>query len=178
MIMTNKEILKAMKNKRLCIDNFSKTCLFQTSYNIRVGKVLIYSKTGIAEIDLEKKKYILINPKTYVICRSLEKIKIDESIHGILGGKSDLINKGAVIVNGLTIDPSFEGYLEFGIFNALDKKIKLMYKETIVKAVFFDISGLPYEREWLPKKEKGKWNLRKLDKFALKEMENIFYQCG
>lgn len=178
MVMTNKAILKAIKDKRIIIDNFSKSCLFPTSYNLRAGKILLYSKDGFSKIDLEKKKFIIIEPKTYIICKSLEKFKVDDSVHGILGGKSDLINKGLIIVNGLTIDPTFEGYLEFGLFNALDVKIKLSYKEKISKVVFFDIPDLKYEKKWLPKTELRKWQSRNLNKFTLKEMNEKLYQGG
>ncbi len=178
MIMTNKLILKAIKDQRMKIDNFSKSCLFQTSYNIRIAKVLLSFRGKAVSVDLEKKKQINLEPKNYVICRSLERIKLDNSINVILGGKSDLINKGLLIINGVTIDPSFEGYLEFGIFNASEKIIKLKYKDKFLKAVFFDISDVLYEQDWLPKKEQDKWKLRNIDAFALKKMSSIFYQSG
>jgi deoxycytidine triphosphate deaminase len=174
--MTNKAILKAIDEGHLVVAPFSKESLFHTSYNIRLGQAFLYEEKRIKEFDLKNKKNIILNPLSYILCRSLEKFKVDYSIHGILGGKSNLLVKGLIIANGLTIDPSFEGYLEFGIFNATNKKVKLSFKEPIAKVVFFDVSNIMFEDKWLPKREKKKWDLRKSDKVVLKEMEKIYYQ--
>ena len=113
MPMTDSEILQAIKDGDLQIDNMSEACLEPASYDLRIGDPLL--KGGDAAPDsLMERGSIIIRAGEFFTFRTHEKLHLKKIISGHLGAKSYFIQRGLILLAGQHVDPGFEGFLLMG----------------------------------------------------------------
>ena len=144
LIITDGEIKEALKKKEIILEPFSDDSLQPASYDMRLGKFAIISKTvtleelkkkvetgDVREINVEEKGTIIIPPGAFVLLTTLEKIKLTKRYAGHIGMRSYYTRKGLVLLSGIQIDPGFEGLLVLGACNLSPRSLELSYADPI-----------------------------------------------
>lgn len=137
----------------LRIVNFLRKNLQHTSYYFRLGDVykIVESPDKKELKQLTKSNPILtLEPNQYALVRSEEIFRLSDKVKAVVGSCGDSIQNGLLVNYSPFIDPLYDGYLEVGIKNLLDKPIHLRIFENLGKLSFFDISDT-YPIDIVPK---------------------------
>jgi len=169
MLMIDKEIKKAINEKKIIMENFSEDYLEPTSYDMRVGNKAVLSEVE-REIDVKKEGGIIIKPGQFSILTTYENIKMPSDIAGHIGVKSYYTRKGLILLAGLQIDPGFEGVLVLGVYNASPRKLTLDYLNSFCTIEFHQLSG-PVEKPYSNSSEQKKGDIPRVDKDYLRTIE-------
>lgn len=138
MIMSDRDIKKAIDTKELVITNFSVECLQPASYDMRAGKEA-FSSTRKKRINLEKEGFVAISPGDLILLSTYESVETSRKIAGHIGLRSSHARLGLVSLNGPQIDPGFRGTLTIGLCNLNSNSIKLKYKEPFCTVEFMKL---------------------------------------
>ena len=142
-LLADIEIKEAIEKKDIVIENFDEEkCLQPASYDMRVGKRVIISRSRTLEdfkekikeeqpkeIDLEKEGSITIPAGAFCLITTYEKVRFSERYAGHIGIRSYYTRKGLALLSGLQIDPGFEGVLVLGICNISPRSFTLDYQD-------------------------------------------------
>lgn len=156
MIMTDGEIEEAIKSKKLIIEKFNINNLQPASYDVRLGdEVLLSGEDNV--VNLKENQTIRINPGQFALLVTKELFRMPNNMVGVIGSKGDVTRKGLIILSGLQIDPTFEGNLCIGVYNASPRKIVLDYLDSFVTVEFHKLAK-PAERQHrgIPELTRGK----------------------
>lgn len=143
-LLTDVEIKEAMKKGEVSIEPFDEKCLQPASYDVRLGKRGIITKTmsleelkgkiqkeEVKEINIEKEESITIPGGAFALVTSLESIKLATNLAAHIGMRSYYTRKGLVILSGLQIDPGWAGILVLGLGNLSPRSLTLDYQDEI-----------------------------------------------
>ena len=144
-VLLAEDITTMAQNRRLIVDGFDPGSLQTTSYDFRIGKKAVVGGQG-NELDLENGR-LVIEPGSYAGIISLEKIKLPNNVFAQIGSKRKFSYDGLILLTGSIIDPGYEGYLLFGLYNASTKKVVLPMRTKICNVVF---TRLPKEVKAVP----------------------------
>jgi dCTP deaminase len=169
MLMTDREIKKAIQSNLIRMDNYSPDCLQPTSYDMRVGDRAFLSGNDI-EIDVKAEKGIKIKPGQFALITTFENIKMPDTIAGHIGVKSYFTRKGLILLAGLQIDPGFEGVLVLGVYNASPRTLVLDYLAPFCTIEFHQLSG-PVEKAYISSSEQREGGMPRIDKDYLRTIE-------
>lgn len=169
MLMIDKEIKRAIEEKKLIIENFSEKCLEPSSYDMRIGNKAIVSGKD-KEINVEKDNGIVIHPGEFALITTFENVKMPPDVAGHIGVKSYYTRKGLILLAGLQIDPGFEGVLVLGVYNASPRKLTLDYLSTFCTVEFHQLSG-SVEKPYSSSIEQIEGQIPKVDKDYLRTIE-------
>ena len=142
-LLTDIEIKEAIENKEIEIDPFDEgKCLKGTSYDLRLGKKGIISKSltleqlkakiqgeEVKEINIEKEVSISIPGGAFALVNTLEKIKLSPMHAGHIGMRSYYARKGLALLSGLQIDPGWDAHLVLGLANLSPRNITLDFSD-------------------------------------------------
>ena len=135
MPMTDAEILRAIKEGDLQIDNMSEDCLEPASYDLRIGDPLL--KGGDATpISLKERGSTIIRAGEFFTFRTHEKLRLKNTVSGHLGAKSYFIQRGVILLVGQHVDPGFGGFLLMGGYNASPRDVVVKYLDKICNVEF------------------------------------------
>lgn len=141
-ILSDKEIIDFVNDGSLINkETYSSACVEASSYDIRAGKKGIIGGGG-QEVDLTK-SHLEIPPGSYAGIISFEKIRLPKIIAARLGAKRALSYDGIILLTGSIVDPSYEGHLLFGLYNASQKKVLIRLGKKICNIVFEKLSIEP-----------------------------------
>lgn len=144
-ILTDKEITEAVSlNLLISSSTYEQNCLEASSYDIRIGSKGVVGGEGI-ELDL-KQTALELSPGAYAGIISLEKLILPTNVFARIGSKRALSYDGIILLTGGIIDPGYEGYLLFGLYNASQRKIILRHGRKICNIVFERLSKLPEKK--------------------------------
>src|SRR5205085_12270658 len=90
------------------------------------------------EIDLLEEP-LIIEAGSYAGIISFEKFALPRNVFGHIGSKRKFAYDGVILLTGSLIDPGYEGYLLFGLYNASTKKVVLPIKTKICTVTFTQI---------------------------------------
>lgn len=79
--------------------------------------------------------YVIIPPHSFVLGRSIERIKMPRDVISICMGKSTLARCG-VIVNVTPLEPEWEGYITLEFSNTTSLPVKLYAEEGCAQLIF------------------------------------------
>jgi len=82
-----------------------------------------------------KGSYCIVQPKSYILARSVEYFKIPRNILTITFGKSTYARSG-IIVNVTPFEPEWEGYVTISIANLTQRPAKIYSNEGIAQVIF------------------------------------------
>lgn len=141
-VLTDSEIQDAVESNWLIAkDTFEQSSLEASSYDIHVGAKAILGGGGV-EIDLLKNVMELC-PGAYGGVISRERISLPENMCARIGSKRALSYEGVILLTGSIVDPGYEGYLLFGLYNASQRKAYIRYNKKICNIVFERLSKVP-----------------------------------
>lgn len=83
------------------------------------------------------KDHFLLPPKTFVLAKSVERLKMPRNVIAECLGKSTYA-RAAIFVGITPIEPGWEGVITLEIFNTSDSYVKLYINEGICQLVFHD----------------------------------------
>lgn len=139
--LTDRQIRE--KAKEGFIKNYDEECINGASYDFRAGDTVIVARPDQSNYlyeSLKHSKEIDIRPGYACTFYSLEKVKLPMNFKGRLSLRSYFANKKLLYAGGL-IDPGYNGYLFFTLFNLGNSIVKISYKEPIVTGEFTEIDS-------------------------------------
>lgn len=167
--MTDIEIKNAIDNEELIIKNFDDKLLKPIAYSARLGKkALIGGHEN--EINLEEKGFITLKAGDFILFNTEEKFTLNNDIAGRIGIRSYYARKGLILLAGMHIDPSWDGYLIIGGYNASPGDITLDYKSDII-AIEFHKLNQPPKKQAKNNPEQTDGRLPIIDKEFIRRME-------
>ncbi len=128
-------------------------------FKIPVVSSSIIDPKEILERDWKifKADSFIIEPKSYILGRSVEYFRIPRRVTGICLGKSTYARCG-IIVNVTPLEPEWEGHLTISIANAGNYAVKIYSGEGIAQIIFLESNE---DCETSYKDRKGKYQAQK-----------------
>jgi len=102
-MLSDIDIRKAMENGDIKIEPFEIACLTAVGYDLRLG-ISGFSLTNQEEIDIFKRKGVMIAPHEMVIVTSKEEIQLSKKISGTIHAQVKRLNQGLQAISA-TADP-------------------------------------------------------------------------
>ncbi|MDF2885770.1 MAG: deoxycytidine triphosphate deaminase [Lacrimispora sp.] len=145
MILSDKTIIKMLKDKTLFIEPLEEGQIQPASVDIRLGNtfsVVEDTSNGIITMQNEIKyktivtdKYLLL-PGQFVLATTLEYFAMPDDLTAFVEGRSSLGRLGLFIQNAGWVDPGFEGEITLELFNANRCAIELQSGRRVGQLVF------------------------------------------
>ena len=145
MILSDKTIIKMLKDKTLFIEPLEEGQIQPASVDIRLGNtfsVVEDTSNGLITMQNEIKyktivtdKYLLL-PGQFVLATTLEYFAMPDDLTAFVEGRSSLGRLGLFIQNAGWVDPGFEGEITLELFNANRCAIELQSGRRVGQLVF------------------------------------------
>nr|WP_288828418.1 dCTP deaminase [uncultured Clostridium sp.] len=145
MILSDKTIIKMLKEKTLFIEPLEEGQIQPASVDIRLGNtfsVVEDTSDGIITMQNEIKyktivtdKYLLL-PGQFVLATTMEYFAMPDDLTAFVEGRSSLGRMGLFIQNAGWVDPGFEGEITLELFNANRCAIELQSGRRVGQLVF------------------------------------------
>ncbi len=165
MILGVKKLLKLVKTKRL-VENLSERELKNpegAGFDIRIGELYEVKGKGflgvkeretpkirlLAKYSEKKPKKVFLQPRTYYLMKTIEKLNLPENLLAFFTPRSTLYRSGVYIFGGQTA-PGYQGELTTGIYNFRDEKFELEMGARVIHIMFFEVRGKSnlYRGQW------------------------------
>lgn len=160
MILSDKTIIKMLKDSELKISPLENEQIQPASVDIRLGNtfgVVEDSPTGIITMDseikyktIESDTYILL-PNQFVLATTMEYFELPDDLTAFVEGRSSLGRMGLFIQNAGWVDPGFKGEITLELYNANRCAIELKAGRRVGQLVFakMDAAALnPYNGKY------------------------------
>jgi len=121
-VLSDVEILSALKAGIIKIVPFDENCLNPAGYDLRL------------------KNTVTIEPGIQELVVTIERIELDLSVVGFLNIRSSLAREG-VIGSLALVDPGFRGQLTVALFNASKQRVKIKRDERFVQIALAKLGG-------------------------------------
>jgi deoxycytidine triphosphate deaminase/uncharacterized protein YoxC len=122
-------------------DTYQQSSLEASSYDIHVGARGVIGGQG-GEIDLHR-EVMELGPGAYGGVISYEKLCLPDTVCARIGSKRALSYDGVILLTGTTVDPGYEGYLLFGLYNASQRKALIRFNKKLCNIVFERLATPP-----------------------------------
>lgn len=165
MILGSKKLLKLIREKKL-VENLSERELNNpegAGFDIRIGELYEVKGKGflgieeretsgiklIAKFDKKKRQKVILQPRTYYLMKTIEKLNLPENLLALFTPRSTLYRSGVYIFGGQTA-PGYKGELTTGIYNFRDEKFELEMGARVLHLMFFEVKGKSnlYRGQW------------------------------
>jgi deoxycytidine triphosphate deaminase len=141
-VLTDTQIQDAVeRNWLISKDTFQPSSLEAASYDVRVGTKGVIGGEGV-EIDL-RRQAMELGPGAYGGIISYEKLTLPESVCARIGSKRALAYEGVILLTGTIVDPGYEGFLLFGVYNASQRRVIIRYNKKLCNIVFERLAKPP-----------------------------------
>ena len=141
MLMHDTEILKAIESKEMAIDPFDKDNLKGASYDLTIGGEALVSNRDEKVILAPTGGSLKLEAGDFALVLTQEKVKLPLNVAGSIGMRSTLARQGLILLHGMQIDPGWDAYLRFGLYNASPRKITLDYGDDLCMIEFHRMAG-------------------------------------
>jgi dCTP deaminase len=173
MILSDRDIKKALKSGKIVIDPLFPDCIQPASVDLHLGSdFLVFKNTGHIAIDprenlddmmesvtINDKKQFVIHPGEFALGMTYETVGVDIDMVGRLEGKSSLGRIGLIIhATAGYIDPGNKLKITLELYNIANLPIILYYKMPIAQISFTPLSSeadVPYGKKKLNSKYYG-----------------------
>jgi len=165
MIIGISKLSELVKKSKL-VENLSKRELKNpegAGFDIRIGELYEVKGKGflgvekretpeirlIAKFNKNKSKKVSLEPRTYYLMKTIEKLNIPENLLALFTPRSTLYRSGIYIFGGQTA-PGYNGELTTGIYNFRDEKFELEMGARVLHIMFFEVKGKSslYRGQW------------------------------
>ncbi len=158
MILSDRSILREIRQGRIVISPFNRKLLQPSSLDLRLGSQfrifrnikLPYLDTRnpvdnfMELIELKKSQSLIVHPREFVLGTTVERVKIPNHLVARLEGRSSLGRIGIVIHSTAGyVDPGFEGFLTLEISNLANIPVALYPNMKICQISFHVLSEEP-----------------------------------
>ena len=150
MILSDKTMLKMLKEKTLTISPLEESQVQPASVDVRLGNtfsIVEDTSTGIITLDGEIKyktiqtdTYVLL-PGQFVLATTMEYFELPDNITAFVEGRSSLGRMGLFIQNAGWVDPGFKGEITLELFNANRCAIELKAGRRVGQLVFAEMDS-------------------------------------
>ncbi|GLC81635.1 dCTP deaminase [Lacrimispora brassicae] len=160
MILSDKTIIRMLKEKTLLIEPVEEEQIQPASVDIRLGttfSVVEDSPNGIITMQneiryktIQADKYLLL-PGQFVLATTLEYFVMPDNLTAFVEGRSSLGRMGLFIQNAGWVDPGFEGEITLELFNANRCAIELQSGRRVGQLVFAQMDEMalnPYQGKY------------------------------
>lgn len=162
MILSDTDIKKEIKSKRLLVTPFDKTSIQPASLDVKLGsEIRIFKNTQKACLDVKepfedymelikipKGKPLVVHPGEFLLGTTVEKVKLPDDLVGQLNGRSSLGRLGIIVhATAGFIDPGFEGFVTLEMTNMANIPIALYPGMRIGQIAFIKLSS-PSEKPY------------------------------
>jgi dCTP deaminase len=131
-----KEAFKDEFSKKIMEDKyFSKS---GASYDLRLGNEILVTPEKEPR-QLEDGQILNINPGQFAVVKTREYLKMPDNLLGLITVRFKFKSKGLVNISGFHVDPGFEGYLVFSVYNTGPATVSLRAGESIFSIFFCTI---------------------------------------
>jgi dCTP deaminase len=173
MILSDRDIRRAIEDGSISVSNFDEKNLQPASYDLHLDKyflvfdtqknAVIDSKKPVDEmmrsVEINEDEPFVLHPGQFALGLILEETGVDESFVGRLEGKSSVGRLGVLIhVTAGFLDPGNKLKLTLELHNTAELPILLYYKMPIAQIAFEKISSKaekPYGSDKLTSKYSG-----------------------
>lgn len=148
MILSDKTIIRLLRENKLVISPISGNQIQPASVDIRLGKtfsVVEDSPSGIITLEhaiqyktIEAESYLLL-PGQFILATTMEYIELPNNLTAFVEGRSSLGRMGLFIQNAGWVDPGFHGEITLELFNANRCAIELKPGRRIGQLVFAEM---------------------------------------
>jgi len=165
MILGVRKLLELVKKRKL-VENLSERELKNpegAGFDIRIGGLYQVKGKGflgieerktpeiklIAKFNKKRPKKMVLQPKTYYLMKTVEKLNLPENLLALFTPRSTLYRSGVYIFGGQTA-PGYRGELTTGIYNFRDEKFELEMGARVMHIMFFEVKGKSnlYRGQW------------------------------
>lgn len=165
MILGVEKILQLVKKKKL-VENLSERELKNpegAGFDLRIGELYEVKRKGflgveeretpkiklIAKYDEKKVKKVFLEPQTYYLMKTVEKLNLPENLLAIFTPRSTLYRSGVYVFGGQSA-PGYKGELTTGIYNFRDEEFELEMGARALHIMFFEVKGKSnlYRGQW------------------------------
>jgi len=165
MILGIKKLLQLVKEKKL-VENLSERELKNpegAGFDFRIGELYEVSGKGflgveeretpkislVAKFEEGKMKKVTLEPKTYYLMKTMEKLNLPENLVAIFTPRSTLYRSGVYIFGGQSA-PGYKGELTMGIYNFRAEPFELEMGARVLHMMFFEVKGKTslYRGQW------------------------------
>ncbi len=160
MVLSDKTILKMLKDHSLKITPLEKEQIQPASVDIRLGDTfsvvedssqgLITMKDEIHYKVIKSNTYVLL-PHQFVLATTMEYVELPNNLTAFVEGRSSLGRMGLFIQNAGWVDPGFRGEITLELYNANRCAIELKCGRRVGQLVFAqmdDIALNPYNGKY------------------------------
>lgn len=150
MILSDKTLIKMLKEKELVVEPIEKEQIQPASIDIRLGNtfsIVEDTSTGIINLENEIKyktitsdTYILL-PNQFVLATTMEYFDLPDDLTAFVEGRSSLGRMGLFIQNAGWVDPGFKGEITLELYNANRCAIELKAGRRVGQLVFAKMDG-------------------------------------
>ena len=186
-LLSDREVRSALDGQSIKLDPFNEDGLKAASYDIRLGKKAIITKSLsldelrdriekeiVPELDVERERSITIPGGAFALVTTLERIATDGSHVGHIGMKTYYVRKGLTLLSGLQIDPWWDGVLVLGLANVSPQMITLEYQDDLCTIEFHRLSQPAEKRvpsDYMAEQREGR--IPRSDKDYLRTIETM-----
>ena len=161
--------IKELVEKKQLIQNFDENCLKNSSYKLRIGKLIkpnctyvmtldnvdnskwynklfrsfsniISSKQKKLQFDRINNRYEL-KPNELIIFQTAEKVKIPITLSASYSALDSVAKRGLLLINASMVEPGYTGYLSGVLLNFSSKSFFIQPNMEIAKINFFKVVG-------------------------------------
>lgn len=141
MLMSDSEIQSAMESHRLFVTPFEPKKLKGASYDLSLGReALVSNRDEKVLLGPDRTHSLNLQAGDFALVLTKESVKFPMDICANIGMRSSLARMGLILLHGMQVDPGFEGYLRFGLYNASPRKITLDYDDDICMIEFHKLA--------------------------------------
>ncbi len=137
-ILSHNEISRRVKSKKL-IEDFDPDGLEGASYDLRLGPR--YSKHGETIHAVESNPTIEVLPGEFITLQTFEKLNMAPDLVGHVALRYEWTKMGLITLQGLQVDPGYQGHLYPPCLNASNREIKIDLKQKIFTIEFNELSS-------------------------------------
>lgn len=152
------------------IENFDEECLRNSSYRLRVGKLIKPGGTNVLDfeeqvesqgwfgkfwkkiaesipLDKTSKGFKIVNdryelkPNELVIFQTREKIRMPLNLSASYAALDSIAKQGILLINASMVEPGYEGYLSGVLLNFSSRSFFISPNMEIVKISFSEVTG-------------------------------------
>lgn len=166
MILSDVDLQKEIKNRRVIISPFNLSSIQPASYDVTLGdQFRIFKNTQKAYLDVKedfsefmelikipKGKPLIIHPREFLLGTTVEKVKLPDDIVAQLMGRSSIGRLGIIVhATAGFIDPGFEGHITLEMTNVANIPIAL-YPGMRIGQISFTRMSSPAKNPYSPKR--------------------------
>ncbi len=166
MILSDVDIKREIKQKRLVVSPFNSKSVQPASYDVTLGSEFrIFKNSQKAYLDIKEDfsgfmelikipsgKPLIVHPGEFLLGTTLEKFKLPDNLVAQLMGRSSIGRLGIIVhATAGFVDPGFEGYLTLEMTNVANIPIAL-YPGMRIGQVSFTRLSSPAKNPYSPKR--------------------------